>query len=73
MKKTVKNKAIFWDYSLKNVDLKKPVVKAWYLSRKLRFGDLSGVSKKELKKYLPGLKISASLKELLTNFLYARD
>ena len=71
MKKTVKNKAIFWDYSLKDVDFKKPAAKAWYLSRKLRFGDLSGISKKELKQYLPSLKISASLKELLANFLYA--
>ena len=71
MKKTVKNQAIFWDYSFKNINLKKPAAKAWYLSRKLRFGDLSGISKKELKQYLPSLKISASLKELLANFLYA--
>lgn len=72
MKKIVKNKAILWDYNLKNIDLKRPEAMLWFLSRKLRFGDLSGVHKKELKKYLPRLKINASVKELLTNFLYAR-
>jgi len=71
MKKTIKNQAIFWDYSLKEIDLKRPPTKTWFLSRKIKFGDLSGISKKELKKYLPRLEISASLKELLTNFLYA--
>lgn len=71
MKKTVKNKAIFWDYSLKTIDLKRPETKAWFLSRKIRFGDITGISKKELKKYLPRLEINASLRELLANFLYA--
>lgn len=71
MKKIVKTQAIFWDYNFKNIDLKRPEAMFWFLSRKLRFGDLSGISKKELKKYLPSLKISASIKELLTNFLYA--
>jgi len=71
MKKAVKNQAIFWDYSLKAIDLKRPQAKAWFLSRKLKFSDLTGINKKELKKYLPQLKINASLKELLTNFLYA--
>jgi len=71
MKKTVKNQAIFWDYSLKNIGLKRPAAKIWYLSRKLRFGDLTGITKQDLKKYLPKLKINASVKELLTNFLYA--
>jgi hypothetical protein len=71
MKKAVKNKAIIWDYSLKAIDLKRPAAKVWFLSRKIRFGDLTGINKKELKKYLPRLEINASLKELLANFLYA--
>ncbi len=64
-----KNKAIFWDYDIKKMDLNNPKVKKWYLERKLKFGDFSGISKKDLKKYLPRLKIDSSMKELLKNFL----
>lgn len=71
MKNSIKNKAIFWDYDVKKADLNNPDVKIWYLSRKLQFGDLSGVRKADLKKYLPKLKISRSLKELLNNYLHA--
>lgn len=71
MKNFIKNKAIFWDYDMKKADLKNPDVKIWYLSRKLQFGDFSGVKKTDLIKYLPKLKISPSLKELLSNFLHA--
>lgn len=69
MQKTNKNKAIFWDYDLSRMNLKNPKVKLWYLNRKLQFGDLSGLKKNDLKKYLPKLDISASLKELLKNYL----
>lgn len=64
-----KNKAIFWDYDLDKMDLKNPRVKIWYLTRKLQFGDLRGISKKDLKKYLPQLQVDLSMKELLSNFL----
>ncbi|MCG2809245.1 MAG: hypothetical protein L6275_02800 [Candidatus Portnoybacteria bacterium] len=63
------NKEIFWDYDLDKMDLKNPKVKAWYLSRKLQFGDLSRIKKTDLKKYLPKLDIDVSLKELLRNYL----
>ena len=53
MIKTIKNKAIFWDYDLKNIDLQNKDVKTWYISRKLRFGDLSGIKKTDLKKCFP--------------------
>lgn len=69
MKKTIKNKAIFWDYDLNKMDLKNPKVKVWYLNRKLNFGDFSGIKKDDLKKYLAKLKINTSLKELIKNFL----
>ena len=65
----MKNKTIFWDYDLKKADMKNPEVKAWYLNRKLKFGDLSGIGKSDLKKYLSKLNINSSLKELLRNFL----
>lgn len=68
MKKKAKNKAIFWDYDIKKMDLKNPKVKRWYLSRKLAFGDLKGIKKTDLKKHLPKLNINASLKELLQNY-----
>jgi hypothetical protein len=66
---SAKNKAIFWDYDLAKTDLKNPKVLLWYLNRKLRFGDLSGIKKQDLKKFLSKLKINSSLKELLKNYL----
>ncbi len=69
MQKSNKNKAIFWDYDLSKMDLKNPKIKIWYLSRKLQFGDLSGIKKTDLKKYLPVLDINLSLKELLRNYI----
>ncbi|TSC95525.1 MAG: hypothetical protein Athens101410_479 [Parcubacteria group bacterium Athens1014_10] len=65
----MKNKTIFWDYNLNNLDLKNPHVKTWLLNRKLKFGDLSDISKKDLKKFLSVLKIENSIKELLQNYL----
>ena len=64
-----KNKAIFWDYDTGKMDLNNPEVKAWYLSRKLSFGDFSGISKRDLRKYFIKLNINASLRELLKNYL----
>ena len=67
--KTKQDKAIFWDYNFKKADMKNPKVKVWFLNRKLKFGDLSGVKKTDLKKYFSKLNINSSLKELLRNFL----
>lgn len=69
MEATRKCKQIFWDYDLSKMDLSNPKIMVWYLSRKLRFGDLSGITKIDLKKYLPELDISQSLRELLKNYL----
>ena len=63
------NKKIFWDYDVKKMDLSNPKVKIWYLNRRLQFGDLLGLTKTDLKKYLPKLDINPSLRELLQNFL----
>jgi len=63
------NQTIFWDYNLNKSNLSDPKIKSWYLSRKLRFGDLSGIKKSDLKKYLSKLNINPSLKELLQNYL----
>jgi len=68
-KKIQKNKAIFWDYDLEKADLENPKAKVWWLTRKLKFGDLSGIKKADLKKYLVKLDINSSLKELLRNYL----
>ena len=68
MKKQQKQ-AIFWDYNTKKMDLNNPLVKVWRLNRQLQFGNLSGIKKKDLKKYLPLLEINPSLKELLQNYL----
>jgi len=63
---------IFWDYDVRKMDLTNPKVKIWYLNRKLRFGDLLGLKKIDLKKYLPKLDINPSLKKLLQNYLKSR-
>ncbi len=62
-------KAIFWDYNFKKPTLKNPKIKIWYLERKLNFGDLKDITKKDLKKHLPELKINPSLKNLLSHYL----
>lgn len=64
---------IFWDYDVRKMDLGNPKVKIWYLNRKLLFGDLFGLKKKDLKKYLPKLDINPSLRELLQNYLKSRS
>jgi hypothetical protein len=69
MRQSAKDKAIFWDYDINKMDLNNPEIRSWYLTRKLQFGSLSGLSRADLKKYLPKLKINSSLKELLGNFL----
>ncbi len=69
MRQNELNKAIFWDYDLSKANLSNPKVKIWYLTRKLQFGDFSGITKADLKKYLPKLDIDPSLKELLQNYL----
>lgn len=66
---TRRNKAIFWDYNLKKADMENPRVKIWFLNRKLKFGDLSGIRKADLKRYFSKLDINSSLKELLQNYL----
>jgi len=63
------NKKIFWDYDVEKIDLNNPKVKIWYLNRRLQFGDLLGLRKTDLKKYLPKLDINPSLRELLQNYL----
>lgn len=73
MKATKKEEQIFWDYDLNKIDLSNPKIMAWYLSRKVRFGDLSGIKKSVLKKYLPKLDISSSLKELLKNYFNGKN
>lgn len=67
--KNNKEKSIFWDYDINKAKLSDPKVKSWYLTRKLQFGDFSGINKKDLKKYLPNLDINPFLKELLQNYL----
>lgn len=60
---------IFWDYDIDKMDFSDPEVRRWYLTRKLQFGDISGIERKDLEKYLPEIEINPSLKELLNNYL----
>jgi len=69
---TKRESKIFWDYDVRKMDLTNPKVKIWYLNHKLRFGDLLGLRRTDLKKYLPKLDINPSLKELLQNYLKSR-
>jgi hypothetical protein len=59
----------FWDYDIRKIDLGNPKILLWYLNRKLKFGDLSGLKKTDLKKYFSKLDINYSLKEMLRNYL----
>ena len=61
---TKKEKQIFWDYDLNSIDLTDERIKIWFLSRKLKFGDFFGITKKDLRKYLPKLDISPAMKKL---------
>lgn len=63
------DKKIFWDYDLSRIDLSQPKIKDWFMTRKLQFGSLRGLSKKDLKKHLPKLEINPFLKEMLQNYL----
>ncbi len=69
MRKNKFVKKIFWDYDIDKADLNNPEVKLWYLTRKLEFGDLSGVTENDLREYLTRIDIDPSLKELLQNYL----
>lgn len=69
MKKNIGKTKYIWDYDLKKADLSKPAVKVWYLSRKLQFGDFSGIRKADLKKYLSKLDLDWSIKQLIRNYL----
>lgn len=71
MKPTKREKQIFWDYNFKTIDLKNPKTMVWFLSRKIKFGDFSRITKKDLKKYLSKLEISDSFKQLLSNYVKA--
>jgi hypothetical protein len=62
--------AKFWDYDTKKMDFRNPKVLLWYLNRKLKFGDLKGIKKSDLKKCFSKLNVSDSLKELLKNYFH---
>jgi len=59
----------FWDYRIKKSDLKKPEVKKFWLERKINMADWKGISRKDLKDFLPVLNIRLEFKKLLTVFL----
>lgn len=70
---TKKEKQIFWDYDMNSIDLTDERIKVWFLSRKLNFGDFSGITKKDLRKYLSKFDISSTMKKLLKNYLNAKN
>lgn len=63
------NSRYIWDYNVNKLDLNDPKVLIWYLERKITYGDWESLDKKNLKKYLPKLKINPYLKHILNNFL----
>jgi len=62
-------KSIIWDYDFKKMKLDDPKAKIWFLNRKLQFGQLEGIKKKDLEKYLLQLEINPYLRQLLENYL----
>ncbi len=73
MRKSQITAKYFWDYDLRQADLSKPENRVWYLSRKLQFGDFSEISRADLKNYLSKLKIDASMKQLIKNYLQENE
>ena len=63
------NNKYIWDYNVNKLDLSNPKVLIWYLERKITYGDWGSLDKKNLKKYLPKLKINPYIKYILNNFL----
>jgi hypothetical protein len=59
------NRKYIWDYDIKSVDLKKPAVLRWYLSRKINFGDWRSLDTKLVEKNLSDLEIDSALKKML--------
>lgn len=57
-----------WDYDIKSLDLKKPEVLKWYLSRKINFGDWQSLDSNLVEKFLNNLDIDPTLKRMLKNY-----
>lgn len=62
------DKKYIWDYNLTLIDLNKPRVLHWYISRKINFGDWSALDSKVVKDNLKFLSIDSTLKKMLTNY-----
>lgn len=62
------DKKYIWDYDVKSINLKKPAVLRWYLSRKINFGDWKSLDSKLVEKNLGSLTIDPQLKIMLKKF-----
>ena len=57
-----------WDYDVKSIDLKKPKVLRWYISRKIGFGDWKSLDSKLIEQNLNQLEIDPTLKSMLKKY-----
>lgn len=57
-----------WDYDPKTIDLNKPSVLRWYISRKINFGDWGSLDTKLIEQHLDQLEIDPTLKLMLGKY-----
>ncbi|TSC94942.1 MAG: Uncharacterized protein Athens101428_67 [Candidatus Berkelbacteria bacterium Athens1014_28] len=62
------DKKYIWDYDIKTLDLKNPLVLRWYLARKVNFGDYKSLDSSVLKKNLSKLDIDPTLKMMISKY-----
>lgn len=58
-----------WDVHPDRLDLRKPSVLRWYVTRKILAGDWTALNRRALAQLLPSLRIDRNLKETLAAFL----
>lgn len=62
------DKKYIWDYDTASIDLSKPAVLRWYISRKIDFGDWKSLDSKLVEKHLVHLTIDPTLKQMLQSY-----
>jgi hypothetical protein len=62
------DKKYIWDYDTASIDLSKPAVLRWYISRKIDFGDWKSLDSELVEKNLRYLAIDSTLKLMLKSY-----
>ena len=66
------DKNYIWDYNVRTIDLSKPEILRWYLSRQVNFGNWQKINGKILEKHLMRLNIDPMLKKMLAKYYVSK-